>query len=391
MKRRSWNRSRTSSRDNTQQSAHAIMQVCFAVYLFLYFYLVQSDVLALLQHEFSNGTMTYNPLIGAIVLTLPLVGLQWLIVRAFNFREEIYALSFFPLALLAVLPSVLFPKILQGVFVMMVLLLAIWICIVVFGLKQRSRKKAGKTANPWGIHALWLFLIMLFMGICSGSHDTISYEVKTAQLLLHHEYDKAGKVGQQSLVTSSHLTALRAYALSHKDKGLGAKLFAYPLPPTGSESLLLRPSDSLHLLFAPDSLYAYLKTTRPQKGIKASDYFHKAAKSHPISAARDYWLCALLLDRDLEQFIAELPRYYNLSDSSTLSAIIPRYYAEAIVLYNRLTTQNKISYDDQNITANYRDFKEKEKNITNAECQRNLLWREYGDTYWWYYFYGAKK
>lgn len=371
-----------------QQRAHVTVRVFFAAFLFLYFLLVQGDALALLQHELSGGATTYNPLIGSVILTLVLMGLQVVVTKVITCREELYSLTFLPSSLLATLPTALYPEVRQGQFVFMCLALAVWIGVSVFGAKHEApRRVNGVAREPWGHHAVWSFLLMLFMGLGSGSHDTMHFEVKTSRLLLAHDYTAAAGVGERSLATSNHLTALRAYALSHEGKGLGSKLFAYPLPMSGSEALLLRAADSLHLLFPPDTLYAYLQTPRPAKNIKAADYFRRAAESHPTSPARDYWLCALLLDRDLERFVTELPRYYDTSDSVAFSQAIPRYYAEAIVLYNRLTAQAKLSYADPNITANYRDFKEKEKNIADERSRRNLLWREYGDTYWWYYTY----
>lgn len=390
MKRRSSSRSRVSSRtSNNQQSAHAVLRVCFAVFLFLYFYLVQGDAISLLQHKLSGGATTYNPIIGSVILTILLVGLQWLIIRVVSYSEKLYVLSFLPSALLATLPTALFPDVRGGQFVVMVLLLAAWTGISVFGKKDPIGRTNGNNATPWGSHAVWLFLLMLFMGLGSGSNDTMSYEVKTSRLLLSGDYAQAAEVGKRSLATSDRLTALRAYALSHEGKGLGATLFAYPLPSSGSAALLLRAKDSLNVLFAPDSLYAYLQSPRPTNGMKAADYFRRAAEQHPQSAARDYWLCALLLDRDLERFVEELPHYYDVSDSATLSTTLPRYYVEAIVLHNRLATQDKFAFDAPNVTANYLDFKEKEKRIADVQSRRNLLWREYGDTYWWYYSYGT--
>ena len=58
-----------------------------------------------------------------------------------------------------------------------------------------------------------------------------------------------------------------------------------------------------------------------------------------------------------------------------------------MILYSRLCQNPIVRYADPNIAANYLDFKEKGEKIPDFKERRNLLWREYGDTYWWYYFY----
>lgn len=100
--------------------------------------------------------------------------------------------------------------------------------------------------------------------------------------------------------------------------------------------------------------------------------------------ARDYYLCALLLDRDLERFAQECVRLYPISDN------LPLHYAEALVLYNRFHPEQIVSGVDSHVVANYWDFKEREKSISSNTARCNLLRREFGATYWWYYFYNDK-
>lgn len=69
---------------------------------------------------------------------------------------------------------------------------------------------------------------------------------------------------------------------------------------------------------------------------------------------------------------------------------LQRAELEALVLYSHTHTTTTTIYRDQNIEANYRDFKSLESKYKNMPpvSRANLLGDTYGDTYWHYYYYG---
>lgn len=368
-------------KNRSQQRVCAIVRILFAVFFFLYFYLSQAASLFLAQHQLSQGQTTYHPLIGAIVLTVLMLGLQRLVHKFVRFRDSLYVLTFFPSSLVAVLLTSFTPFPNSSVHWTSCILTLIWVAIAVYD--SRSGVDFKKRQTSYISHIVCFLLLTIYLGLCGNSRDVINYEVYASRYINDEEYDKALKVGEKSLATSNFLTALRAYAQSHQEGGLADKLFEWPLPHMGSEMLFIRRADTVLLLFEPDSLYNYLGCYPDESDKTALMYFKRAAHSHPESPAKDYWLCALLLDKKLDEFASELPNFYEVSDS----VVLPHYYAEALVLYNRTCTESLLDYSEPTIVANYLDFKEKGENIPNTIERRNLLWREYGNTYWWYYIY----
>lgn len=366
-----------------QQRVHVVLRVLFAIFLFFDLLYSQAPVISLAQHQLSQGQTSYNPFVGAVVLTALLYGLQRLISRFIHFRNDFYVFSFYPSASVVVLLTAFTPETNYVVISILVVLWLVWLFMVwndsIMGRWKRDVEENGRILP----HAISFFVLGLFMGLCGNSNDIITYEVQTAKALNHQHYGKALKIGRQSLATSRSLTAMRAYALSHYENGLPEELFKYPLPDGGSQMLYLHRGDTLNLLFSPDSLYTFIGCRPADDHLTAHEYFEKSVRHRPNGPARDYWLCALLLDKQLDRFVEELPKYYAVSDS----IVLPHYYAEAMILYARLCPNALVKYADPNIAANYLDFKEKGEKIANYKERRNMLWVEYGDTYWWYYFY----
>ena len=364
-----------------------IVRIAFAVWLFLYFYLLQAATLTLAQHQLSEGQTSYSVLVGAVLLTVLLSGLQTLVARFVRLREGWSALTCVPSAIIATLLTAFTPETSKAIVAVGICVFVVW-CIAVWKVSRTEERSRWTEGHATDLKSAIVFLaVIMYMGLCSNSNDVVVYEVETAQALEDANYDEALAVGDQNLATSPRLTALRTYAMSHTEDGLAGSLFEYPIPAGGSSSLYVLPSDTLASTFPPDSLYAFLHCRPASDTVSARSYFHQAAKRRPSSPAHDYWLCALLLDKDLNTFAAELPQFYNVSDS----VVLPRYYAEAMILYGRTCQKPTIVYTDPNVTANYLDFKEKEQKTQSEAARRNILWRDYGNTYWWYYFYSDKK
>lgn len=375
----------SSNTADNRQRVHAVMRALFVVFTFLYLVLTQADTLSLAQHQLSGGQTTYHPVVGAVVLTLLLAGLHRLGSRFLPVADGLYAVTFIPSGIIAVLLTAFTPHVHAAVLVVSALLFVAWLAVTV-RFRVTSAARSPLRLPEVLAETLIFFLLTLYMGICSGSNDITSYEVRAAKQATAGRYDEALCVGRLSRATSPHLAAIRAYAMAHTASGLAGTLFRYPLPEGGSEVLLLHPSDTLTTLLPPDSLYHLLGLIPSGDNSPAITYFEHAVRHRPASVAHDYYLCALLLDRQLDKFAEALPRYYVVSDS----VVLPRHYAEAMILYDRLCSAPVTRYVDPNLAANYLDFKEKERKTSRPEDRRGTLWREYGDTYWWYYFYNEE-
>ncbi len=355
------------------QRVQAFWQALFAVFAFLYLYVLQGDLLSIGLAELFPPFIAVPSWITALAITVLASLLTFLLGNIVRYSGSLYAMRFIPAAILVVMLSqypVLRPSVFTGI--LCALLFIIW-CIVGRKTKARHRVLFPTPATPTDItKQIWgILLIFLFIGIGGESNDTTHYELRAVKLLREGRYEEVGEVGKKSLATTRQLTALRCYALSQTSAGLGDKLFSLPFPERENnfskyENKFATPENKFY------SQEIYNLTDTIKSHIEKGD----------STLARDYRLCSLLLDKQIDAFANELPRYYNLNRDT-----LPRHYAEAAMLYCRLRTSPIFVYNNANISANFRDFLEMEKKHPTPASRKNVLRRSYGDTYWWYYFY----
>lgn len=366
------------------QRVRTLMCALFALFLFVYLYVFQSPLLALVQHQLAEGQTVYMPLISALVLTVLLMLLQRLLVKWVYFSDVTYSFSFIPSALLAILLTAFTPEPSVPILVACTVFLLWFVGVVGYTLCHRDQSGfAQRTfAHTVCLHLLAFLPTGILMGAASHSQDVLTYELQVGRLSTRQQYEEALEVGRRSLATSSRLTALRAYALAHTPEGLGERFFTYPLSGTGSGQLMFSPADTLKQLLCPDSLYADFLVW--PSTVESPLAFWKRVKTKSSSVhVKDYWLTALLLEKELDTFVKELPMYYPLSDSISL----PRHYGEALTLYAVSHHKNLAFPSDSAYIVSYNRFvREKEMGGDYRETQ-NLLRRQYGDTYWWYYYF----
>jgi hypothetical protein len=100
-------------------------------------------------------------------------------------------------------------------------------------------------------------------------------------------------------------------------------------------------------------------------------------------AVADYRLCGCLIDRRLDDFVALLPKYYEVSDSVSL----PRHYQEALVLYRHLHTHPAIVYHNAVVDEDWKNLKQLEKEYPLLSERKYRVYDHYYGSYWYYYFY----
>lgn len=262
---------------------------------------------------------------------------------------------------------------------------------------KRLRHRSRITPQTFGVNfqffAVQMLLLCLYVGVGNGVTDLQHYELRTAQALQSKHPKRAYKVGDKSYATSHRLFAMRCYlmATTHK-KGLGDEVFSQMVPAGGAASLLLLPTDNYQQLLLPASKLEGLLGSRRHANEGALAYLHRCAWLSAFkgdgkhTAAADYYLCALLLERKLDLFAKEIVNYYP---TEVAQSKLPRYFAQALILYQRTRTQPKVFYTDSNIEANYRDYTDMADSIPNRTVRTNMLRYSYGETYWWWYSYGG--
>lgn len=364
------------------QRVRAILHALFVIYLFLYFYYLQYPLLELGQLGLSEGQTTYHRLVSAGVLTLLLSFLQRMVDKWVRFPDMLYAFSYLPSVLLAVLATAFVPEQSKAVllFVAVGCIGFAWALYYRWRDGDREERVAQSFPRLLSTHAVGMMAVFLSLGLFSHSDDIVSYEVRTGHLLQEGKYEEALQVGQRSLAVSPRLVALRAYAMAHTEEGMGERLFAFPLAQVGAEQLLFSPGDSLAQLLSPDSLYVQLEAWKSPR--ESAVRFFRRASAHNRMAA-EYYLSALLLEKDLEQFAQALPRYYELADTVCL----PRYYREALTVCAAEQGWQLPFSGDSLLQQSYADFETAGASFDHPAVRSNEMRRKYGDTYWWYYHY----
>lgn len=236
-----------------------------------------------------------------------------------------------------------------------------------------SRRWAEKP-HRWLKQSATTILLILGIGSCGYTDELRHLELATARLCAEGKFERALEIGSRYQVPSTILTALRTYALlqleektNSNDKvctirftTLPSHFFEYPHR-WGEQELTLSPSQR-----------------------QALQPFGKHIGRYNAQAQSDITLVKLLLKRDLNAFVKTLSRHCNIRTTP-----LPRAYAEALILYQRLTSNPIAEYHDSAIEANYNDFREIESRTpTNHVLRANTLRDNYGETYWWYYLYG---
>lgn len=257
-------------------------------------------------------------------------------------------------------------------------------------------RRWGTARSPWQKflpRAVELIFLFLYIGLGTAVPDTVHYELRTAAALRGNQPERAYRVGEVELAATPRLFAMRSLLLATtQPRGLGDHLFQQPIPSGGSPLLLLPDDARQRLLLPADSLTRRLGLTA-YPGEAPLSYLRRCAEAaqrscpcaDPPQLPVDYYLCGLLLDRQLDCFAAEVLRYYP---QAVRQSRLPRYYAQALVWYARLHTRPVVVYHDAAVEANLRDYLDHSRTLPPGPQRVNLLRRSYGETYWWWYEYG---
>ncbi len=162
---------------------------------------------------------------------------------------------------------------------------------------------AGKPhSSGWLSKYMWLNLFQMVAMIVVmsfvASNDRLFHErMKMERLMKQKNYAEALKVGRKSLQTDSSLTMLRIACLHHTGE-LADKLFSYPL--VGGSKAMLPDSVTVKSLMWRSHRWMH----EPTDSMKMQHLVYRKPE--------DYKLCALLLDKKLDQFVVALCKHYDV-------------------------------------------------------------------------------
>lgn len=366
----------------------AVCTILFAVFTFSYLYWYQADILAVAQHALSGGMTHYNRTVGAILITLILLLIQAAIYYTTRLSRFVYALTFFPSLLILTVLTDVSPDIDQrfgfgGWLIAIPLLLGMFVGIIWLARQLRALEQehiaTGVFSRLVWVNVLLLSLQFVFVGMFSNTDNVFHYRMHMERCMEEGRLPEALATGRKSLATDSSLTMLRIYALSQAGQ-LGDRLFEYPID--GDSRVLMPNGRGVKMMMYPQAKFyrhlgVYVKgSLQPIGKLEFMQKHHLDTK-----ASGDYLLCGYLLDRNIEGFVDNLARYYDLK------APLPKHYREALILNNHLHSSRRIVYRNDVMEADFQDYQELIRNSRNRQEKESSLRDTYGKTYWFYYQY----
>lgn len=372
-----------------KKTANAITIICgllFLIFSFSYTYSFQSDLIANIQGVLSQWKNIYSPLGGAIVITVVLYLLQIGLNYITRWKNFTYAFSFLPSCLiLGIITSfnrgIYSNDFSLGTWLWLSPTILIAYFLIAVALRFIPNKQSNKSILTM-LNVNILILIFLCLGTLYIGNTDLKFhaEMKMERLIKSGQYMEASHVAAKSLESSREMTVLRNYALSRADS-IGEKIFEYPQD-YRTKGLLFDDHNRTTYL-QNNTLFAYLGG-KPMDDESTVSYLERLCNKNTGSHnALDYFLCALLLDRQLEYFSTALDTYYEEG------SVLYKHYQEALYLYKYLHKDYELPFDNPKMTAKFNKFQNLRKQYAyDEQIQKNYTRREFGNTYWWYYIYG---
>ena len=364
-----------------KRSSTAKMQIACAIifitftYVYLAFY--QADVLAVAQHVFSGGLTNYSYTLAPLLITLVLYLLQVGVYAVTRVKRRFHGLTYFPsflvLTMITDIPvDIDLHHSLGAWWIILPLCLILWGGLIWIA-RQLEPIETEPHSNGWFSRYMWVnllqMLVMILLVNFIASNDRLFHErMRMEHLMKEKQYEKALEVGEKSLQTDSSLTMLRIACL-YRTGELGSRLFSYPLV-GGSQSMYINGTSVKALMWqAPVWMYG------------TSPWMQKHRLKYRLS--KEYELCALLLDKKLDEFVRKLVKYHELTK-------LPTHYKEALLLYCHLRTHPIVEFHDNVMDADFADYQSMERKYSNPVERQSVLRDTYSNTYWYYYDYGNK-
>lgn len=362
----------------------------FVLFSFLFVAVYQSPLLEALYDHVATGKLDYNGYLVAAVISPLLTLLALWLNRIAKFQREWTAMAYLPSALLLAFITDIDRSLYVGGWSstswIVIFSVAMFVYAALAFVLQRvlfeKIKNLAMSTNRMIWRNLILFVIMFCLtGTLSNGEENFKREALVASRYKGGDAEGALAVGYKSLDASRELTAMRAYILA-KENSLGERLFEYPQL-YGAEGLLPFAQQTSPL--SPDSVATLLGDT-----IKDNEntlgYLRRLAYADTLSlAARDYYLSALLLEKEVIEFEAELARMCGSYRADSL----PKHYREALLLLKEFSNEHSLNLEDSVLNSKFRSLREVESKYDDALMRNNYVRKAFGRTYWWYFLYGG--
>ena len=362
----------------------------FALFSFLFVAVYQSPLLEVLYDYVATGKLDYNGYLVAAVISPLLTLLALWLNRIAKFQREWTAMAYLPSVLLLAFITDIDRSLYVGGWSstswIVIFSVAMFVYAALAFVLQRvlfeKIKNLAMSTNRMIWRNLILFVIMFCLaGTLSNGEENFKREALAASRYKGGDAEGALAVGYKSLDASRELTAMRAYILA-KENSLGERLFEYPQL-YGAEGLLPFAQQTSPL--SPDSVATLLGDTIKENE-NTLGYLRRLAYADTLAlAARDYYLSALLLEKEVIEFEAELTRMCGSYRADSL----PKHYREALLLLKEFSSEYQLNLEDSVLNSKFRSMREVESKYDDALMRNNYVRKAFGRTYWWYFLYGG--
>lgn len=376
---------------NKRRTARILTVACgllFSLFSIVYLSVFQKDVVEALHYSLAQGKTVYAPWITAVLVTVVLLVLRWALNGLVGLQGTVKALSYFPCCLLLGVLTDVGHNVYHGGGIDPVWAWLLPLVLLLYGgigwlLARAARVWLNPDIMPGYVTVnsnLFILLMLCFMTIGIGNTDIhFHHELQMEEALRKRDYARAREIAAKTMDPSRNLTALRAYALS-REGTMGEYLFEYPQL-YGASGLLVDFSNEKSLRLNADSLYIYLGD-RPALGEPAMAFFERICEEESGNyTTLDYYLSALLLEKRLDNFVKSYHALYTVRES------VPRYYRQALFLYDKMYGKAAPENPDEAMEELWNKYMGKKEELSGQRGEGNLMRREFGDTYWWYYQY----
>ena len=263
------------------------------------------------QHVMSDGMTRYQPFVGAVLITLVLGAIQFIVYAFVPLTMRSHALTYLPSMLLLGMLSAIIPNGADGIemgfswYVPVLILIVWWLLTRIGRLAQEVEydKVIALFSQPMWINVLIMSLLIMMVAWMGNSNAVTHYRMKVERALLEGDIDGALKVGRKSLESDADLLMFRMYALARCNE-MGEHLFEYPI--TGNSSDILPTNGKTKMLLCTtDSLYRFMGA-RPAETMEPERYLAMLQRRDSVNnkAIADYLLCGYLIDKKLDCFVA---------------------------------------------------------------------------------------
>ena len=383
--------------------ASFVLFVLYSVHMYLEH---QTEIVALSYFVASSpsasATVTsstwISAFLGTLLCTIPALVLS----RLLYFPLRLKALAFLPSYIILGLITGISPDSVTStennipLLASIALLLLSGVLLFLSQVYHEDRGEHAPICNYLGSNVLISCVGMLFCMLLTNTDPQLHVQLKLTNGIHHNDHSVVDELPSGETITNSTITSVQILSLSKRGQ-LADRLFSLPSL-KGSKSMLPDTLPASLVYHTPTLVYGHLQAVPVGRVHNATCFLEKALERRMVllsdtSATSadslraqpliDYYLCALLLDKDLSRFSNEVFKYYKVAET------LPEHYREALSLYKSRENEAKLMVEDlsmDSIFSGYTELMEQHKG--NVPLQRKECVRSYPHTYWNYYFFG---